>query len=112
MTQMVDHLYQKFKVCLVMGEGGSTNSSKVKILLFIGKLDVLMDGWMNEYVHTYINICINHNKEGIKREIRTNAWNPGIMMYPLSYGFKFRTTDLLHQKQCFDSQARLCSKER
>ena len=54
---------------------------------------------MDEYVHAYINICINNNKEGIKREIRTNAWNPGIMMYCLTYGFKFRTTKLLHQKQ-------------
>ena len=71
-----------------------------------------MGGRMGEYVHTYINICLSNNKEGIKREIRTNAWNPRIMMYCVSYGFKFRTTELLHQKQSFGFQARLSFKER
>lgn len=32
-----------------------------------------MDGWICAYIH---NI-----KEGIKKEIRTDVWNPGIMMH-------------------------------
>lgn len=57
MTQMVYHSSQKFKVSMVIGVGGGTDSSKIKILYlfflnleFIGKLD----GWMDGYVHTYI----------------------------------------------------------
>lgn len=50
---------------------------------------------MGGYVHIYIYIYINDNKEGIKRETRTNAWKPGIMMDPLSGGFQLRTTDII-----------------